>query len=49
MRDFLAANPQDKYGKHTYTWSETELDLGEWRDRAKRYQDYFDVPSESLG
>jgi hypothetical protein len=49
MRDFLAANPQDKYGKHTYTFSETGLDEGAWRERAHRYQEYFDVPSEALG
>jgi Sulfotransferase family len=49
MRDFLANNPQDKFGRHTYTWSETGLDEGAWRERTRRYQEYFDVPSESLG
>jgi hypothetical protein len=49
MRDFLAANPQDKHGKHTYVFSATGLDEGAWRERARRYQEYFDVPSESLG
>jgi hypothetical protein len=49
MRDFLAANPQDKYGKHTYTFSATGLDEGAWRERARRYQEYFDVPSEPVG
>jgi hypothetical protein len=49
MRAFLVANPQDKYGKHTYTFSETGLDEGAWRERARRYQEYFDVPSEALG
>jgi len=49
MRDFLAANPQDKHGKHTYRFSDTGLDEGELRDRARRYQEYFDVPSEPLG
>jgi hypothetical protein len=49
MRDFLAANPQDKHGKHTYRFSDTGLDEGAWRERARRYQEYFDVPSESLG
>jgi hypothetical protein len=49
MRDFLAANPQDAHGGHTYTWADTGLDEGEWRERAKRYQDHFDVPSEPLG
>jgi hypothetical protein len=49
MRDFFAANPRDKHGTHTYTFAETGLDEGEWRERARRYQEYFDVPSESLG
>ena len=46
---FFAANPRDKHGTHTYTFAETGLNEGEWRERARRYQDYFDVPSESLG
>jgi hypothetical protein len=49
MRAFLSANPQDKHGKHTYTFRETGLDEGALRERARRYQEYFDVPSEQLG
>jgi hypothetical protein len=49
MRAFLAANPQDKHGKHTYTFRETGLDGGALRERARRYQEHFDVPSEQLG
>jgi hypothetical protein len=49
MREFFAANPSDKHGTHTYTFAETGLDDGVWRERARRYQEYFDVPSESLG
>jgi len=49
MRAFLAAHPADKYGKHTYTFSATGLDEGALRARARRYQEYFDVPSEPLG
>jgi hypothetical protein len=49
MRDFFAANPSDKHGTHTYTFADTGLDEGVWRERARRYQDYFDVPSEPLG
>ncbi len=49
MRDFFAANPRDKHGTHTYTFAETGLDVGEWRERSRRYQEYFDVPSEALG
>jgi hypothetical protein len=49
MRAFLAANPQDKHGKHTYSFRETDLDEGARREQARRYQEYFDVPSEQLG
>jgi hypothetical protein len=49
MRDHLAANPQDKFGKHTYTWTATGLDEGEWRERTRRYSEYFAIPSEDLG
>ncbi len=49
MRDFLGDNPQGKHGIHTYTFAETGLDEGKLREQARRYQDYFDVPSESLG
>jgi len=48
MRAFLAANPADKYGKHTYSFAETGLDERELRARARRYQEFFDVPSEPL-
>ncbi len=48
MRAFLAQNPRDKFGKHVYTWADTQLDEGEWRARSQRYQDYFEVPSEVL-
>jgi sulfotransferase family protein len=49
MRAFLADNTTEKHGGHHYTFTETELELGEWRERTRRYQDYFDVPSEELG
>jgi hypothetical protein len=48
MRDFFAANPSDKHGTHTYTFADTGLDEGAWRERSRRYQEYFDVPSESI-
>jgi hypothetical protein len=48
MRAFLAANRQDKYGGHRYTFAETGLDEGALRERVRRYQEYFDVPSEPL-
>jgi len=47
MRAFLAANPDDKHGKHSYRFADTGLDLGEQRERAASYQRFFDVPSES--
>jgi hypothetical protein len=46
MRAFLAANPQDKHGRHSYSFADTGLDEGEWRERSRRYQQYFDVRSE---
>jgi hypothetical protein len=46
MRAFLLANPQDKHGLHRYSFADTALDAGAWRERARRYQQHFDVPSE---
>ena len=46
MQAFLAANPQEKHGGHRYAFADTGLDAGELRERARRYQEYFDVPSE---
>jgi hypothetical protein len=46
MKTFLAEHPADVHGTHTYAWENTGLDVGEWRERAGRYQEYFDVPSE---
>jgi hypothetical protein len=48
MRDFLADNAQGKYGLHSYSLADTGLDAGELRERARRYQEYFDVPSEPV-
>jgi hypothetical protein len=48
MRAFLAANPADKHGAHRYRFADTGLDAGALRERARRYQTYFDVPSEPL-
>jgi hypothetical protein len=49
MRAFLADNPRDKHGRHEYTFGATGLDVGEIRERARRYQEYFDVPSGAAG
>jgi hypothetical protein len=46
MRVFLRDHPQDKHGTHTYAFADTGLDAAETRERAKRYQTYFDVASE---
>lgn len=48
MRSFYAANPSDKHGAHTYTFADTGLDEGEMRERARRYQEYFDVAAEAV-
>jgi hypothetical protein len=48
MRAFLAEHPQDKYGRHRYTFAATELSEGELRERLRRYQEYFGVTSEPL-
>ncbi|MET3962625.1 hypothetical protein ABIE44_002559 [Marmoricola sp. OAE513] len=49
MRAFLDAHPGDQGGSlKRYTWAQTGLNEGELRERAKAYQDYFDVESEPL-
>lgn len=48
MRAYLAANPSDKHGAHSYRFADTGLDADELRARAKRYADHFDVPDEPL-
>ena len=48
MREFLARHPPDLHGTHRYSFADTGLDAGELRERSRRYQDYFDVPSEPI-
>ncbi len=48
MRAFLAAHGQDERGTHRYAFADTRLDAGALRERARRYQKYFDVPDERL-
>ena len=48
MRRFLADNPQEKHGGHTYRFADTGLDAGVLRERTAPYQDYFEVPEEPL-
>jgi hypothetical protein len=46
MRAYLAEHSDEEHGKHTHRFEDTGLDVGEARELVKRYQDYFDVPSE---
>jgi Sulfotransferase family len=48
MRDFLAAHSRPEGGGHRYSFADTGLDAGEIRERSRRYQEHFDVPSETL-
>jgi hypothetical protein len=48
MRRFLAKNRADKHGSHEYSFADTGLDPGSVRQRARRYQEYFDVESEPV-
>ncbi|MBW2382687.1 MAG: sulfotransferase [Deltaproteobacteria bacterium] len=47
MRDYVASNPSDRDGKHVHRIEDTGLDFAEERAKVKRYQEYFDVPSET--
>jgi hypothetical protein len=46
MRQFLAANPADKHGRHHYTLADAGLDAATERRRYAAYQDRFNVKSE---
>jgi hypothetical protein len=49
MRAFLARNPGDGGGGGTrYRWADTGLDADALRERAREYQEHFDVPSEPV-
>ena len=48
MRAFLASNPDDKHGKHSYGFADTGLDETRERERVRGYQERFQVPSEPL-
>jgi hypothetical protein len=45
IRDYLAAKPRGKFGKHAYSISESH-EAGERRRLFARYQDYFGIPNE---
>jgi hypothetical protein len=49
MRAFLAAHPGDQGGSlKRYSFADTGLNEGELRERARAYQEHFDVESEDL-
>lgn len=49
MRAFLVANPGDGGGGGTrYRWADTGLDADALRERAREYQEHFDVASEPV-
>ena len=45
MRDYIAAKPQGKFGKHHYDLGEQEQ-IARARRHFQRYQDYYGVPNE---
>jgi hypothetical protein len=47
MREFLAAHSRPEGGGHQYSFATTGLDESKIRERSRRYQEYFDVPSET--
>jgi hypothetical protein len=46
FRRFHAANPQHKYGKHTYSLAEVGVERAPLDARFARYYDRYDVPRE---
>ncbi len=46
MREYLAAKPRAKHGRHEYSFDELGLDLETERARFADYQRRFDIPSE---
>jgi len=48
MRRYLAENRADKHGAHEYSFTDTGLDAGAVRERARSHSEYFDVPSEPI-
>lgn len=46
MREWLTANPQDKYGRHSYTLEEFGLSAEALTSRFSAYIDYFQIPRE---
>jgi hypothetical protein len=42
----VASNPSDRDGRHVHDLSETGLAVEAEREKVRRYQEYFDVPSD---
>jgi len=49
MLSYLRENPSDRDGAHQHRLEATGLDIEEERAKVKRYQEYFDVPTEVTG
>lgn len=47
MKQYLERNPDDRDGKHVHRFAATGLDIDEERAKVRRYQETFDVESES--
>jgi hypothetical protein len=48
MRAYLEDHPADEHGRHRYVLADFGLEPEAVRERMKRYQEHFDVPSEAL-
>ncbi|WP_406281057.1 sulfotransferase family protein [Embleya sp. NBC_00896] len=48
MRDHLAARPQGRHGRHTYSFDDLGLDRAGIRSRLTDYQKRFRVPTEEI-
>jgi hypothetical protein len=46
MRAYLDLHSDEEHGRHRHRFEDTGLDAAETRERVKRYQEYFGVPSE---
>ena len=48
MRDYVATHPAEELGgRHEYSLEQSGLDSREYRERFRRYQQYFDIPDDA--
>lgn len=47
MKQYVESNPDDRDGKHVHRFAATGLDIDEEREKVRRYQETFEVASES--